>query len=162
VNREIAQRFAPGAPKIAADLPPFAPAAEDAHKAMAWIKSHAGDFGVDPQRVGYLGFSAGARSGRALIEAATAEDMPDTLALIYGGFFAVSPRDPVPPLFLAQATDDPLFPPDNFDIVQCWRRAGQRVELHMYERGSHGFGLMPRGTTSDAWMDAYLSWLAKQ
>ncbi|MDT7837927.1 alpha/beta hydrolase [Aquabacterium sp. OR-4] len=162
VNAEIAQRFAPGAPKAADDLAPHGPAVEDARAAMAWLKAHATEQGFDAQRLGYIGFSAGARSGRALVSQASAAEMPDTLALIYGGFYATQPRQPVPPLFLAQAADDPLFPPDGFDIVHNWRQAGQRVELHLYERGGHGFGSMPRGTTADAWLDAYLGWLNRQ
>ncbi len=163
VNAEIAQRFAPGAPKAADDLQPHAPAVEDAKTAMAWLKAHAAEQGVDAQHIGYIGFSAGARTGRALVEQANPAQMPATLALIYGGFYATRPAQPVPPLFLAQAADDPLFPPDSFDMVQNWRQAGQRVELHLYERGGHGFGAMaPRGNTSDGWLASYLAWLARQ
>lgn len=163
INQEIAKRFAPGAPKVADDLQPYAPAVADAKAAMVWLKAHAGELGIDAQRIGYIGFSAGARTGRALVSQANADEMPATLALIYGGLFATQPRQPVPPLFLAQAADDALFPPNNFDMVQNWRQAGQRVELHLYERGGHGFGAMaPRGNTSDGWMSAYLAWLARQ
>jgi len=162
VNREIAQRFAPGAPKQADDLAAYPPAVDDVRQAMAWLRSQAPALGFDAGRLGYIGFSAGARSGRALVESASADEMPATLALVYGGFAATRPRTPVPPLFLAQAADDPLFPPDGFDIVQNWRQAGQRVELHLYERGSHGFGLTPRGSTSDGWLQAYLAWLDRQ
>ncbi|WP_077038323.1 alpha/beta hydrolase [Pelomonas sp. KK5] len=162
VNEEIAQRFASATPRRGNNLQLFEPAVEDARLAMAWVKAHAADYGCDPARSGYLGFSAGAHSGRALAERAAAGEMPATLALIYGGFGAFRAQAPVPPLFVAQALDDPLFPPDDFGIVQAWREAGQRVELHLYERGSHGFGLIPRGTTSDQWLDAYLNWLDKQ
>ncbi len=163
INAEIAERFAPGAAKAPVDLAPHEPAVEDALTAMAWLRTNAKAQGFDAARIGFIGFSAGARTGRALVARATPEQMPTTLALIYGGFAATAPKAPVPPLFLAQAADDGLFPPDHFDIVQNWRRAGQRVELHLYERGNHGFGLLaPRGTTSDGWMDAYLAWLARQ
>jgi acetyl esterase/lipase len=161
INREIAERFAKPA-QAAGDLPPYAPAVEDARLSMRWLRSHAGDFSVDPGRIGFLGFSAGARTGRALAEQAEALDMPATLGLIYGGLFEARPRAPVPPLFVAQAADDPLFPVRGFELLQSWRQAGQRYELHLFERGGHGFGLIPRGTTSDHWMDAYLAWLARQ
>jgi acetyl esterase/lipase len=161
INREIAERFAKPA-QAAADLPPYAPAVEDARLAMRWLRSHAGEFDVDPGRVGFLGFSAGARSGRALAEQAEVQDMPATLGLIYGGLFAAQPRAPVPSLFVAQAADDPLFPVRGFDLLQSWRQAGQRYEMHLFERGGHGFGLIPRGTTSDHWIDAYLAWLNRQ
>ena len=92
-----------------------------------------------------------------------AHEMPATLALIYGGLAASKPQAPTPPLFLAQAADDPLFPVTNIDLLNSWREAGQRAELHIYERGGHGFGLLNlRGTTADGWIDAYLAWLAKQ
>ncbi|MBP6902804.1 MAG: alpha/beta hydrolase fold domain-containing protein [Burkholderiaceae bacterium] len=163
VNAEIAQRFAPGAAKAPIDLAAHGPAVDDALQAMAWLRAHAAEQGFSAARIALIGFSAGARTGRALVERAEPAQMPDSLALIYGGFASTRPRAPVPPLFLAQAADDALFPPDHFDIVQDWRRAGQRVELHLYERGNHGFGLMaPRGNTSDGWFDSYLAWLARQ
>ncbi len=160
INREIAARFAAPA-ATAADLPPYGPAVEDALAALRWLQGNVQDYGCGP-RVGFLGFSAGARTGRAIVEQADAADMPSTLALVYGGLFATTPRAPVPPLFVAQAADDPLFPTVGIDLLTAWQAAGQRYELHLYERGGHGFGTIPRGTTSDLWLDAYLAWLQRQ
>lgn len=144
------------------DLAAHAPAVYDACRAMRWLREHATQQGWDPASPGFLGFSAGARSGRALVQVASPREMPATLALIYGGFAATSPRTPVPPLFLAQAADDPLFDSRRLALLQDWARAGQRAELHLYERGGHGFGLQARGTTSDGWFAAYLAWLDRQ
>lgn len=161
VNQEIAERFSrPQAP--AQDRLTHPPAVDDAKAAMRWLRANAAAWGFDAAAVGYLGFSAGARSGQQLVAQATAEEMPRTLALVYGGLGAVTPRAPVPPLFVAQAADDPLYAPTPIDIVASWRAAGQRVELHLYERGGHGFGLQQRGHTSDGWMASYLAWLARQ
>lgn len=165
INQEIRERFASVAAspaRPAGQRLDYAPAVDDTRQAMRWLRAHAGDWGVDPAQIGLLGFSAGAHSGQVLVETATPEEMPANLALVYGGLQAARPLAPVPPLFLAQAADDPLFPLQHFDLVQSWRQARQRVELHVYERGSHGFGLIPRGSTSDTWIDAYLAWLAKQ
>lgn len=158
LTEEIAELFS----KPVVDLEAYGPALEDTLRALRWIKGHAAQWGVDPKSVGYLGFSAGARTGRAIAEQASPEEMPATMALIYGGFTATKPRSPVPPLFLAQAADDPLFSLEGAAIVQNWQSAGQRAELHLYERGGHGFGLRQQGTTSDAWMTAYLGWLLRQ
>lgn len=144
------------------DLAAHGPAVDDTRAAMRWLRAHAAGWGVDPARIGVLGFSAGARCGRALVEQATPEEMPDSLALVYGGFACTVPRRPAPALFLAQAADDPLFDSRRLDILADWARAGQRAELHLYERGGHGFGLQSRGTTSDGWIEAYLAWLARQ
>jgi acetyl esterase/lipase len=131
----------------------------DARQALRWLRERAVS-----KRISVIGFSAGAHSGRALIEQPDAGTLPDSLALIYGSTHALAAQaaTTLPPLFVALADDDPLFGRDGFGLVESWRRAGQRVELHLYERGSHGFGLVPRGTTSDGWIDAYLAWLAKQ
>jgi len=161
VNQEISERFARPQPVDTQRLE-HPPAVEDAKAAMRWLRAHAAELSVDAARIGYIGFSAGAHSGHLLAQTAEPAEMPATLALIYGGMQAVQPRQPVPPLFIAQALDDPLFPLTHINLVHSWQRAGQRVEVHLYERGSHGFGLIPRGTTSDGWMDAYLAWLARQ
>jgi acetyl esterase/lipase len=162
LQKDIAERFSkppvPGAPELE-----FQPAVDDARAAMRWLREHAGEFGVNPAQIGFIGFSAGARTGQRLVEQAEASQMPANLALIYGGLSAAKPKAPVPPLFAAQAADDPLFPVTGIDLLHSWRQAGQRAELHLYEKGGHGFGLRNlRGTTADGWMDAYLAWLAKQ
>ncbi len=162
LQKDIAERFSkppqPGAPELE-----FQPAVDDAKAAMRWVREHAGEFGVNPAQIGFIGFSAGARTGQRLVEQADANEMPANLALIYGGLSAAKPKAPVPPLFAAQAADDRLFPVTGIDLLHSWQKAGQRFELHLYEKGGHGFGLRNlRGETSDAWMDAYLAWLAKQ
>lgn len=162
LQKDIAERFSkppvPGAPELE-----FQPAVDDAQAAMRWLRAHAADFGVNPAQIGFIGFSAGARTGQRLVEQADAAEMPSNLALIYGGLSAAKPKAPVPPLFAAQAADDPLFPVTGIDLVHSWKQAGQRAELHLYEKGGHGFGLLNlRGTTADGWIDAYLAWLAKQ
>lgn len=162
LQRDIAERFSkppqPGAPDLE-----FQPAVDDAKAAMRWLREHAGDHGVNPAQIGFIGFSAGARTGQRLVEQAEPAEMPSHLALIYGGLSAARPRAPVPPLFAAQAVDDPLCPVTGIDLLHSWQQAGQRHELHLYERGGHGFGLRNlRGTTADGWMDAYLAWLARQ
>lgn len=144
------------------DLAVHPPAVDDIRTAMRWLRAHAADFAFDPARLGVLGFSAGARAGRALVAQAPRGEMPDSLALVYGGFARTVPRSPVPPLFLAQAADDPLFDHRHLDILDDWRRAGQRAELHLYERGGHGFGLRTQGATSDHWFEACRAWLDRQ
>jgi acetyl esterase/lipase len=139
-----------------------APAVEDAQQAMRLVAKLAGEWKLNAERIAYIGFSAGARTGGALVAAAVPGTQPHTVGLIYGPMQAINPKGALPPLFTALAADDPLISPSEFGLVQTWLKAGARVELHFYERGSHGFGLRPQGTTSDAWMDSYLNWLSKQ
>ena len=63
------------------------------------------------------------------------------------------------PAFIAGAADDEFTPNDPVQLYAAWRRAGAAAELHLYERGGHGFDLRPKGTTSDHWFDAFVGWL---
>ena len=76
-----------------------------------------------------------------------------------GSSFKVTPMTVPPPMFTAVAADDPLMGKSGFAMVQDWQKAEIPVELHMYERGGHGFGASTKGTTSDMWVDEFLLWL---
>ena len=112
---------------------------------------------MDPDRIGMIGFSAG-----AALTMATALDKgeakPAFLGNIYGPLGAVDVPPDAPPLFAAIAADDPLFP-FNVGLIENWRKANRPVEFHYYERGGHGFGMYPKETTSTGWFDAFVRWL---
>jgi acetyl esterase/lipase len=135
----------------------LAPQIADANAAFALVRANAAKWHVDPDRVGMIGFSAGA----ALTMATTLhsqEAKPAFIANIYGGLSAVDVPPDAPPLFAAVAADDPLMRPD-FGLIENWRKANRPVEFHYYERGGHGFGMYPKETTSTGWFDAYAKWL---
>jgi len=153
-------RFAPaakaGADKAAPIQQPLAVA--DAVAALAFVRAHANPWHVDPRRVGIVGFSAGAMT--ALGATLQGErPRPDFTGLIYGPMAPVSAPAPLPPLFLAIAADDPLFGRGGFGIVGSWQQAGAAVELHLYEKGGHGFGMRRQGTSSDHWLEQFVQWL---
>jgi len=136
---------------------------EDGLAALALVRARAGQWGIDPKRVGMIGFSAGAMTALNTALAAGADgnsaDGPAFIGYIYGPQDApVVPAD-APPLFDAIAFDDPLFPTKGFPIAAAWRKAGRPVELHAYQRGSHGFGLGMPGTTSTGLLDQFVAWL---
>jgi acetyl esterase/lipase len=136
----------------------LAPQVADARAAFSLIRSRAAEWHVDPDRIGMIGFSAG-----AMLTMTTAladrEASPAFLADIYGPLTAVEVPPDAPPLFVALAADDPLFPLSEFGLIQSWRAAGRPVEFHYYERGGHGFGMYPKDTTSTGWFAAFVSWL---
>lgn len=148
---------------IAEDLAPSL--ADDGRAALQLVVERAAEWGVDPARVGFLGFSAGGylATRLALELAAAAAPRPAFVASIYGAHFgaAAVPAD-APPLFLAFAADDPLVDfvrVGSMALHRAWSAAGRPVELHVYERGSHGFGLNQQGLTSDRWFDQLLAWI---
>lgn len=136
---------------------PFALA--DAQAAMRLIRARAGEWGIDPAHVGYLGFSAGARTGLRLVMAGEPGTRPAFAALIYGPQEKVAVPADAPPLFSALAADDPIYGGGGFGLIQAWRKAGRPVEFHYYEKGGHGFGMKEQGTTSDDWKDELLHWI---
>jgi acetyl esterase/lipase len=130
----------------------------DANAAFALVRANAKKWHVDPDRIGMIGFSAGA----ALTMATTLNNQdakPAFIGNIYGPLSAVDVPTDAPPLFAAVAADDPIFGLSNFGLIENWRKAHRAVEFHYYEQGGHGFGMYPKETTSTGWFDAYVKWL---
>ena len=130
----------------------------DAEAAFALIRARAHEWKVDPQRIGMIGFSAGAALTLATASASSTAQ-PAFLGDIYGPLNEMEVPAGSPPLFVALAADDPLFDTYDFGIVRSWRKAGVPVEFHYYEQGGHGFGMYPKETTSTGWFDAFADWL---
>ncbi len=133
----------------------------DGQEALRWVRANAAKYGVDPNRVGMVGFSAGAGNVWSVTFANDATAMPNFIAPIYGGFAArgAIPANP-PPLFVAAAADDNLIQVGGgFPVVEAWTKAGGKVELHLYQNGGHGFGAAKKGTSSDMFLDQFLLWM---
>jgi hypothetical protein len=63
-------------------------------------------------------------------------------------------------MFVAAATDDTLgLAPGSIALWQKWSQAHKSVELHMYAKGGHGFGMHPQGIPTDHWIDRFADWL---
>jgi acetyl esterase/lipase len=142
------------------EMPRFAGeshAVEDGVRAMTIVRQRASEWGIDPHRVGVLGFSAGAYLAADLAIGDTGS-RPDFVGLIYGGLRTPVPAG-APPAFIAGAADDEYQPNDPVLLYKAWRKAGVAAELHLYERGGHGFDLHRQGTTSDHWFDQLFSWM---
>lgn len=130
----------------------------DARAAFALVRARAGEWGVDPDRIGMVGFSAGAMLTMATFVGVD-EARPAFLGNIYGPMAAMPVPADAPPMFVALAADDPLFAGGGFGIVESWRNAGRPVEFHLYEQGGHGFGMYQKTTTSTGWFPAFADWL---
>lgn len=137
----------------------LAPQLADARAAFALVRSHAKDWHVDPDRIGMVGFSAGAM----LTQTTTfygQDAKPAFIGEIYGSLASVDVPADAPPLFFAVAADDPFFGKSSFGLIDSWRAAKRPVEFHFYEQGGHGFGMYPKDTTSTGWFDDFTRWLA--
>ncbi len=130
---------------------------EDAEAAYAMIVNRAKEWGVDTERIGMIGFSAGA----GLTMHCTLNSRTMKLAFIgpiYGGMGSVDVPVDAPPMFNVIATNDFLFR-GQFGIIESWYKAEIPVEFHLYQNGGHGFGLGNPNRTSNKWFDAFIHWL---
>ncbi|HMQ60585.1 MAG TPA: alpha/beta hydrolase [Flavilitoribacter sp.] len=130
---------------------------EDAEAAYALILKRAEEWGVDINRIGMIGFSAGA----GLTMHSTLNSKTMKLAFIgpiYGGMGPVEVPKDAPPMFNVIASDDFLFR-GQFGVIDSWFKAGIPVEFHLYQNGGHGFGLGNPNRTSNRWFDAFIHWL---
>jgi endo-1,4-beta-xylanase len=145
----------------------------DGKRAIQLVRSRAAEWKLDPARVGYIGFSAGSNMGRSVVAAAGSGDpnaadavdrlnsRPDFLGLVYGagrGRPGESLKD-FPPTFLLCAAADRGPALGSAQLFMDLTRAGATAEIHIYQKGRHGFGSgFASGTFSD-WMSRFQHFL---
>ncbi len=130
---------------------------EDAETAYKMIVDRAEEWGVDTDRIGMIGFSAGAGLTMHSTLNSTTMDLA-FIGPIYGGMGPVEVPEDAPPMFNVIATDDFLFR-GQFGVIDSWYKAGIPVEFHLYQNGGHGFGLGNPNRTSNRWFGAFVHWL---
>lgn len=140
-------------------------AAADGLAAVTYVRQHASQFGVSPDRVGIIGFSAGGSVTDEVALHYTPEGRPAFVAPIYGGGPSADVPVPAdaPPMFIAAATDDGLgLAPGSVAMYMKWLNAHKSAELHMYAKGNHGFGMHKQNLPTDHWIDRFAEWLEIQ
>lgn len=135
-------------------------AADDGRRALQLVRERAAAFQIEPDRIGLIGFSAG-----AFLVADVAMDPqgppPAFLAPIYGGETRGRPVPAdAPPLFTVIAHDDRYLFHMVEGLYSDWSMADRSAELHIFARGAHGFGMVKQGLPSDRWIDLLGDWLA--
>jgi acetyl esterase/lipase len=147
---------------------------QDGQRAVRLVRSKASEFGIDPEKVGMLGFSAGGevvsitsyKSGAGLTNAADPVDRlngkPNFQMLVYPGPVGIPSKLPkdAPPAFMLIAADDP-HTSVLLNLMQRFREVGVDYEAHIYARGGHGFGMGKRAKSESIqhWPDRMLDWL---
>jgi acetyl esterase/lipase len=133
----------------------------DGIQALNVLRQRAAEFGLSPDRIGVLGFSAGAMVTSGVLLQRDPAARPAFAAPIYGGPFGAMPTIPqnLPPVFLAWAQDDTTAGVSCANFYAALKAAGTNPETHIYRSGQHGFGMATQGTTSDHWIDEFYYWL---
>jgi len=138
-------------------------AMKDGLTAVKYVRQHAADYKIYPNRIGFMGFSAGGTVTMSVVYNATDENRPNFLAPIYAyeGAIIGSTVPPVKtPIFICAASDDDLgLATHSVHIYLKWLEAGQPAELHMYEKGKHGFGMKQQNLPVDSWIERFGDWL---
>ena len=141
-------------------------AISDGAEAIKYVRSHAEELGINPDRVGIIGFSAGGTVTAGSTLRYTPESRPDFVAPIYpymGVFKEIVVPENAPPMFIAAASDDQLgLAPHSTDLYDAWNMAGKPAELHMYMKGGHGFGMDKQNLPTDNWIERFGEWLEMQ
>ncbi|WP_291190867.1 alpha/beta hydrolase [Dokdonella sp.] len=162
--------------------PPVSMALQDAQRAISLLRSRANDWGIDPHRIGVLGFSAGGHLSAAVsneptrryapVDAADEQgSRPDFSIVLYPGHLwdskhleKVTNLAPVgsatPPTFIVQAQDDPVDDVhESIVYYLALLKAQVPTELHLYAHGGHAFGLRPTAQPITRWPALVETWL---
>jgi acetyl esterase/lipase len=136
----------------------------DGIQAVKVARRHAAEWGFSPDRLVFVGFSAGAMITSGTLLQPDDSARPNYAAPIYGGPFGALPEIPkgLPPVFLAYAQDDRLAGPPVTRFYDALKAAGYGPELHIFSAGGHGFGMRKQGKSSDHWIDEFYYWMEAQ
>lgn len=157
---------------------------EDVQQAMRLTREHAAEWGIDPHKIGVIGFSAGAHLAVVLsthpdfqgknVPVSRVDARPDFQMVIYPGWLngpaakgmlgavdaPVMPNADVPPTFLVQAENDYTAHVENVLVYfEALKNAHVPAELHLYTLGGHGFGLGPKELPISRWSSLAETWL---
>lgn len=146
----------------------------DARRAIRTVRSRAAEWGIEPQKIGIMGFSAGGElAAFAAMEndpgKADAEDVierassrPDFQALIYPGTSDLfSAKKGMPPVFIACGFDDRKDISEGMATLYLkYKAAGVKAELHIFSGVGHGFGYRPdRTNAAGKWPERFMDWM---
>ncbi|MEB8329675.1 alpha/beta hydrolase [Flavobacteriaceae bacterium KMM 6897] len=137
-------------------------ATEDGLNAIAHVRQHSKELGIDPNKIGFMGFSAGGAVTMSVIYNSYKDNRPDFIVPVYPWMDIVPAHEisfSLPPMLVVCATDDPLgLAPASVELYTSWAKKGVSTELHMYSKGGHGFGMKTQGLPSDSWIQRFYDW----
>lgn len=137
-------------------------AIEDGKQAVWLIRKQAARYGLKPNKIGIMGFSAGGMVTLGAALSTDPENRPDFAGAIYAPWSGSAVPADAPPLFVLSAADDKLASPGSIQEYNAWKAAGREAEMHIYAKGGHGFGMQKKGIPVDNWIDVFGEWLRGQ
>jgi acetyl esterase/lipase len=158
---------------------------QDAQRAVSLVRSKAKEWGVSPDRIGMVGFSAGGhlvvatatsfakRTYEAIDDVDKVSCRPDFSIPVYSGYLKAREKDELapgihvprgtPPMFLVHGGEDIISSPENSVLMyQALKRAGVSAELHVYAGAAHDFGVRRSDRPCSRWTETCAGWLRQQ
>jgi len=170
----------PKRPDTVASAPPL----QDAQRAVSLVRSKAGEWGIDPKRIGILGFSAGGnltalactnydhRTYEAVDDADKISCRPDFGVCVYPAWLVddktgqLKPEFHVtsetPQMFFVHAGNDGITSANSVEMYLALKHANVPAEIHVYPTGGHGFGLRPSKEPCSEWPQRCEAWMRSQ
>ena len=137
-------------------------AMKDGLSAISYVRKNAAEYGLNPNRIGFMGFSAGGTVALSVVYNCNDENRPNFIAPIYSWIGEIEGKVPQEktPAFIVVSNDDHLnLVPQSIKTFDKWRNANQPVELLVYGRGGHGFGADKNFNPTDGWIKSFIDWL---
>ncbi len=135
---------------------------EDGLKAIQYVRRNAAQYGVNPEKIGFMGFSAGGAVTMGVGYSGKGDSKANFLVPVYPWTDAYPVREApeaAQPMLIICATDDPLgLAGGSVELYQAWLDSGTSVSLHMYSKGGHGFGMKTQNLPSDKWIMRFHEW----
>jgi acetyl esterase/lipase len=135
---------------------------EDGRQAIRIVRKRAAEWGINPEKIGIMGFSAGGMVTLGALLQHDADSRPDFAGAIYTPWSDSPVPVDAPPLFILVAGDDPLTGSGSIQMYSAWKVAGKEAELHIYSKGGHGFGMQKKGLAVDSWIERLGDWMRTQ
>ena len=161
--KEISEEGATNPQRIGQRVAPVMPLSiADGLSAITYVRSNASNLKLDPNKIGFMGFSAGGAVTMGVTYNYGEANRPDFIVPVYP-WTTVLPVQPAPknapPMLVICASDDPLgLASGSVELYSSWLKIQKPVGLHMYAKGGHGFGMKKQGLPSDDWIQLFYDW----
>ncbi len=161
--KEISDEGANDPAKILERVAPVMPySIADGLSAIAYVRKNAANYKVDPNKIGFMGFSAGGAVTMGVVYNYNKANRPNFIVPVYPWTSAYPvqevPTD-APPMLIVCSSDDPLgLAAGSVELYSSWHKSGKIVGLHMYAKGGHGYGMKKQNLPSDDWIARFYEW----
>ncbi len=134
----------------------------DGLNAVTHVRNNAAKYGIDKNKIGFMGFSAGGAVTMGVTYNYEQVNRPDFIVPVYAWTDEMpvqKPKKDAPPMLVICAADDTLgLAPGSVDLFTSWNKEGLPAGLHMFSKGGHGYGMRIQGLPFDNWIQRFYEW----